>query len=203
MTQYTLIGASSTRAARPLWMLEELGVPYEHIGAKPHSDPVTAHYPHGKVPVLLVDGEPLTDSTAILQYLADVHGRFTAPAGTMARARQDSMVHFLLDEFDAVLWTAARHSFILPEERRMPAIKDLLRWELSRNQAALVRRMGDRPYATGEDFTIADIVLMHCLMWARVAKFDLTEPALGAYSARISARPAFQRVFAPRKEAAQ
>lgn len=198
MTQYTLIGAASTRAARVLWMLEELGVPYEHIGAKPHSDSVTTHYPHGKVPVLLVDGAPLTDSTAILQYLADVHGRFTAPCGTMARARQDGMVHFLIDEFDAVLWTSARHSFILPEEHRVPAVKDSLRWEFSRNQTAAVRRMGEHPYATGEEFTVADILLTHCLMWARAAKFAITEPALGDYAARISARPAFQRVFAGR-----
>lgn len=196
MTHYTLIGSASTRAARPLWMLEELGVPYEHVGAKPHSDPVTHHYPRGKVPVLLVDGEPLTDSTAILQYLADAHGQFTAPAGTMARGRQDSVMQMLLDEFDAVLWTAARHSFILPEEHRVPAIKESLRWEFSRNQAALVRRMGDHPYAAGDTFTIADIVLMHCLIWAKSAKFEIAEPALGAYAARIGARPAFQRVFA-------
>src|SRR5690606_2758994 len=154
---------------------------YEHVGAKPHSDPVTAHYPRGKVPVLLVDGEPLTDSTAILQYLADAHGRFTAAPGTMARARPDSTVHMLLDAFDAVLWTSARHSFILPEDRRVPAVKDSLRWELSTNQAALVRRMGDQPYVTGHEFTIADIILAHCLMWARVAKFEITEPALKAY----------------------
>ncbi|MCB1388356.1 MAG: glutathione S-transferase family protein [Rhodobacteraceae bacterium] len=198
MTQYTLIGHVSTRAARPLWMLEELGLPYEHVAAKPHTDPVTDHSPRGKVPVLLVDGEPLTDSTAILQYLADAHGRFTAPAGTMARARQDSVIHMLLDEFDAVLWTAARHSFVLPPEKRMPAIKDSLRWELAANQAALVRRMGDRPYVSGDEFTIADIVLAHCLMWARAAKFDITEPALAAYAERIGARPAFQRVFARR-----
>ena len=49
----------------------------------------------------------------------------------MARARQDSVVHMLLDEFDAVLWTSARHSFILPEERRLPEIKDSLKWEFA------------------------------------------------------------------------
>ncbi|WP_417626025.1 glutathione S-transferase family protein [Pararhodobacter aggregans] len=195
MTQYTLIGAASTRAGRALWMLEELGVPYEHVGVKPHAEEVTRHYPRGKVPVLLVDGEPLTDSTAIIQYLADAHGRFTAAAGTLDRARQDAMLHLILDEFDAVLWTSARHSFILPAERRVPAVKDSLRWELSVNQASLVRRMGDRPFVTGDDFTVADIVLAHCLIWARAAKFEITEPALQDYAKRIAERPAFQRVF--------
>lgn len=195
MTQYTLIGAASTRAGRALWMLEELGVPYEHVGVKPHAEEVTRHYPRGKVPVLLVDGEPLTDSTAIIQYLADAHGRFTATAGMLDRARQDAMLHLILDEFDAVLWTSARHSFILPAERRVPEVKESLRWEFSVNQASLVRRMGDRPYVTGDEFTVADIVLAHCLIWARAAKFEITEPALQDYAKRIAERPAFQRVF--------
>jgi len=195
MTHYTLIGAASTRAGRALWMLEELGVPYEHVGVKPHAEEVTRHYPRGKVPVLLVDGEPLTDSTAIIQYLADAHGQFTAAAGTLDRARQDAMLHLILDEFDAVLWTSARHSFILPAERRVPEVKESLRWEFSVNQASLVRRMGDRPYVTGDSFTVADVVLAHCLIWARAAKFEITEPALHAYAGRIAERPAFRRVF--------
>lgn len=198
MPNYTLIGAVTTRAARPLWMLEELGVPFEHLGAKPHSEAVLRHYPRGKVPVLLADGETITDSTAIVQYLADAHGRFTAPAGTLARARQDMMTHCALDEFDAVLWTSARHSFILPEEQRVPGIKESLRWEFARNEASMARRMGAGPWLTGEEFTVADIVLGHCLIWARAAKFEVTEPALVDYLARVMARPAFQRAMARR-----
>ena len=59
----------------------------------------------------------------------------------------------------------------------------------------LVRRMGDRPYVTGDSFTVADVVLAHCLIWARAAKFEITEPALHAYAGRIAERPAFRRVF--------
>ncbi len=83
--------------------------------------------PADKVPVLVEDGTPITDSTAIIQYLADRHGRLTRPAGTLGRARQDSLTQFLLDEFDASLWMVARHSFILPEELRLAAVKDSLR----------------------------------------------------------------------------
>lgn len=196
MTKYTLIGSAATRAGRALWMLEELEASYEHMGVKPHAEAVLAHYPRGKVPVLLVDGEPITDSTAILTYLADSHGRFTAPAGTMARARQDMMLHCVLDELDAVLWTAARHSFILPEDKRVPEVKDSLRWELARNQASLARRLGDQPFLMGDEFTVADIVLAHCLLWAKTAKFGISEPALEAYFARMIERPAFGRAMA-------
>lgn len=198
MPQYTLIGALATRAARPAWMLEELGLPFEHVSVKPHAEDVTRHYPRGKVPVLLVDGEPITDSTAIIQYLADAHGRFTAPAGTLARARQDAMTHCLLDEFDAILWTAARHSFILPEDQRVAGVKDSLKWEFARNQASFVQRMGDGPFVMGDAFTVPDIVLAHCLLWAKSAKFDITEPALAEYFQRLSARPAFQRAIGRR-----
>lgn len=193
---YTVIGAATTRAARPMWMLEELGLAYDYIGAKPHGDDVTRHYARGKVPVLLVDGEPITDSTAIIQFLADKHGQFTHPAGTLDRARQDALTHCILDEFDAVLWTSARHSFILPEEHRVPAVKESLRWEFARNQASLVKRMGDQPFVAGDSFTVPDIVLTHCLMWAKSAKFEISEPALLDYFTRMKARPALQRALA-------
>ncbi len=195
---YTLIGAASTRAGRALWMLEELGVPYEHVSVKPHAEDVTRHYPRGKVPVLLVDGAPITDSTAIVQFLADSHGRLTAPAGTLARARQDMMTQCALDEFDAVLWTAARHSFILPPEHRVAGIKESLRWEFAANQASFVRRMGDGPYVMGDEFTVTDVVVAHCLLWANAAKFEISEPVLADYFQRMIARPAFQRAMAKR-----
>lgn len=196
MASYTVIGDAQSRAARVLWMLEELGLPYEHIGVKPRTDEVMRVNPSGKVPVLLIDGQPITDSTAILTFLADSTGRMTAPAGTLARARQDAMTQAVLDEFDAVLWTAARHSFILPREQRVPEVKDSLRWEFNRNQKILATRLGEGPFLMGAELSVPDIVLAHCCHWARVAKFALSEPALLDYAERLLARPSFQRVLA-------
>ncbi len=196
MTSYTVIGDTKSRAARVLWMLEELGLPYEHIGAKPRTEEVTRLNPSGKVPVLLVDGQPITDSTAILTFLADSTSSMTEPAGSLTRARQDALTQAVLDEFDAVLWTAARHSFILPPEQRVPAVKDSLRWEFSRNQKVLAQRLGEGPFLMGDTMTVPDIILAHCGYWARSAKFDLTEPALVDYTDRMLARPAFARVQA-------
>lgn len=193
---YKVVGAVKTRAARVIWMLEELGVPFEHIAATPRSDEARAASPSGKVPVLLVDGVAISDSTAIVQFLADKHGAFTHPAGSIARAQQDSLTHFILDEFDSVLWTAARHSFVLPPELRLPQIKDSLKWELERSQKALVARMGDGPYLMGDDFTVPDIILTHCIGWAMSAKFDITEDRLNTYNAQVRTRPAFLRAMA-------
>lgn len=195
---YTVIGNTQSRAARVLWMLEELGIPYEHVGVKPHTAEVSRFNPSGKVPVLLVDGAPVTDSTAIVQFLADRHNRFTHPAGSLERARQDALTQCILDEFDAILWTAARHSFILPEAQRVPQIKDSLRWEFTRNQGLFVRRMGDAPFLMGDEMTVPDLVLAHCGIWARAAKFDIVEPVLGEYLGRMLQRPALRRALAAR-----
>ncbi len=192
---YVVIGAKATRAVRVLWMLEELGQPYSHNPAKPQSDSVVEMNPAGKVPVLVVAGTPITDSTAILQFLADKHGALTYAAGSLERARQDSLTQFLLDEFDAALWMAARHSFILPEALRYGAIKDSLKWEFQRSQKTLVLRMGDGPFLMGERMTVPDIIAAHCGIWAATAKFPVSEPVLSAYFARMRARPALQRVL--------
>lgn len=193
---YSVLGTVRTRTARVLWMLEELGQPYEHIAIGPRSAEVRAVNPSGKVPVLLVDGVAISDSTAILQYLADRHGQLTYPAGSIDRARQDSLTQFVLDEFDALLWTASRHSFILPEEHRLPAIKDSLRWEFARSQTALVARMGGGPFLMGATITVPDLILTHCGLWAGLAKFPITEPRFAAYLEAMRARPAFQRAMA-------
>ena len=79
-------GSAKSRAFRVLWMLEEVGEPYEHVDAAPHSAEIVARNPSGKVPVLEVEGTALTDSTAILTWLADRHGKLTFPAGTLERA---------------------------------------------------------------------------------------------------------------------
>jgi glutathione S-transferase len=192
---YTLIGSAKTRSARVLWLLEELGQPFTHIAAGPQSTEARAHNLAGKVPILIEDGQQITDSTAILTYLADKHGQFTAPAGTIARAHQDSLTHFLLDEFDAILWTAARHSFVLPEDKRLPAIKDSLKWEYARSVSRLEQRL-QGPFLLGDAMTIPDIIATHCLLWGLSAKFDAPSGALADYLARMRARPAFVRAMA-------
>jgi glutathione S-transferase len=198
MTQqgYTVIGTTKSRALRVLWMLEELGQPFTHVPAQPRSEGVVSVNPAGKVPVLICDGTPVTDSTAIVQFLADRHGAFTHPAGTLDRARQDSMTQFLLDEFDSALWMAARHSFILPPELRQAAVKDSLMWEFARSQKTLAARIGDAPFLMGEAMTVPDIILAHCGVWAKVAGFPVVESKLKDYLERLTARPAFRRAMA-------
>lgn len=114
----------------------------------------------------------------------------------MERARQDSLTQFLLDEFDAALWLAARHSFVLPEELRLSAIKNTLRWEFEKSQKQLIHRMGEGDFVIGDQMTVPDIILAHCLIWALTAKFPVIEPRLSKFLAQMRERPAFRRAVA-------
>jgi len=192
---YKVYGKVFSRAMRVLWMLEEIGAPYEFVDAAPRSEAVLALNPSGKVPVFQIDGATLTDSTAIMTYLADKHGKLTYPAGTLERAQQDALTHCILDEIDSVLWTAARHSFILPEERRVPEVKDSLIWEFTRNLQRLEERFTG-PFLMGDRMTIADIILVHCLNWAFSAKFPIESEKLLAYAKEMRGRDAFKRALA-------
>jgi glutathione S-transferase len=190
---YTVIGTAKSRALRVLWMLEELAQPYAHVAVGPRSDEAKAHNPSGKIPALLVDGQAITDSVAIMTYLADRHGALTFPAGTLDRARQDAFTQLINDEFDSLLWIAARHSFILPEEMRLPAIKDSLKWEFERSQVRLGDTLGDGPFLMGDTMTVPDLLLAHCMRWAANANFPVADARIIAHRDRMLARPAFER----------
>ena len=193
MTAYTVIGSRKNRGFRVIWMLEELGVPYDVRPDGPRSDAVRNLSPLGKVPILIADGTALTDSVAILAYLADRHGAQTFPAGTLERAKQNGLMQFVVEEMDSVLWTASKHSFVLPEEHRVPEVKPSTKWEFSQSVERFVTLLGDGPFLMGETFTITDIVAGHCGGWASVARFPVTSDPFRAYIDRLRARPAYKR----------
>lgn len=192
---YKVFGLPASRAFRVLWALEEIGAPYELVPCPPRSDVVKRLNPSGKIPVLQHGDEILTDSTAILSYLADRHACLTAPMGTLERTRQDALTYTLLDELDALVWTAARHSFVLPQEHRYPDIKRSLKWEFSRNLDRISENI-EGPFLMGDELRIPDIVFLHSLDWAKSARFPIDNPAVEDYSKRLHSRPAFKRVAA-------
>ncbi len=188
---YKLIGSPKTRAFRVLWMLEELGVRYEVDPASPQSDTMRAVNPSGKVPALLADGEVIIDSTAICQFLADRHGKFTFPAGSIQRGLQDSWTHFALDDVDSVLWFNAKNTFILPEELRSDKARDACRYEFDKSMKVLEERLGDNTYVMGDDFTVPDFLLGHCAGWAvNGAGWTIAPKTVADYVERVRSRPA-------------
>ena len=192
---YTVVGSRTNRTFRVLWALEELGVEYDHKPFAVRSAEALEHSPTGKLPALICEGEVITDSAAIITFLADRHGGLTFPAGSVRRAQQDALLHRVIDEIDAVLWTAARHSFILPEAERVPAVKDSLKLEFTRSLDRLMEQI-DGPYLMGDTMTIPDIILAHCGGWAYNAKFPLENEAFKTYTNRLRERDAFKRAAA-------
>ena len=188
---YKVIGNTNTRTLRVLWAMKEIGLKYEHVQVNAQSVDAKKFNISGKVPTLDANGVNIADSTAIVTYLADKYNQLTFPAGTIERAQQDSFTQFILDELDSILWTAARHSFVLPKEMRVSELKDTLRWEFARSLKILESRMGTGPNVMGEEFTIPDIILTHVGGWARVAKFDIPDGKLRDYFRRQIKRPAY------------
>jgi len=188
---YKVIGNTNTRTLRVLWAMNEIGLKYEHVQVNAQSADAKKFNISGKVPTLQANGVNIADSTAIVTYLADKYNQLTFPAGTIERAQQDSFTQFLLDELDSILWTAARHSFVLPKEMRVSELKNTLHWEFARSLKVLESRMSTGPNVMGEKFTIPDIILTHIGGWARVAKFDIPDGKLRDYFRQQIKRPAY------------
>ena len=140
----------------------------------------------GSVPVLeLEDGTRLTEGPAIVQYLADrAPAKQLVPAnGTIERYRLQEWLNFITSEL---------HKQFSPMFD--PASTDELK-NAQRNRIAgrldwIVKQLGDQPYLTGEQFTVADAYLFTVLNWTRVTGIDLARwPALQAYQTRIAHRP--------------
>lgn len=192
---YKVIGAPKTRTMRVLWMLEELGQDYEVHPASPHSAEVLPGNPGGKIPVLQVDGATLRDSVAICTYLADRHGNLTHPAGTIERARQDAMTQFCVDEVEGALWTAAKNTFVNPEEHRADPVIPVAKYEFAKALNTLERHLEGNEYVAGETFTVPDLLLGHCAGWAKNASFEVPDGPVASYFERMRGRPALARAM--------
>lgn len=192
---YTVIGYGGTRAFRVLWMLEELGILYAHERVMPFTDHAQTRTPGGRLPALeLSDGQILLDSIAIITFLADRHEALTFPPGTVERARQDELLQLVMDSIDHPLmyWTLA------VQRRGEPVSDDVKQW-CGRRVVMGMHRIGemladndDEPWLTGRAFTIADIVLGHCLHWADRYGLSPSHPRLLRHFSAVELRPAYR-----------
>ena len=197
---YKLIGSAKSRAFRVMWMLEELGQAYEQDSVAPQSPEALAVNPSAKVPALMDGDDVIIDSVAICQYLADKHDNFTHKAGTIERAKQDSFTHLALDELDGALWWAAKNSFVLPEDLRSDKAAAACEYDYMRGLAHLEARLDDNQFVTGDEFTVPDLIIGHCMGWGiNVMKWQPPKGPLQDYLARLHERPAFKAAWAKRE----
>lgn len=192
---YTVLGHPRSRALRVIWALEELGQPYQVDPQPPRSADLIAINGTGKIPVLKTPEGMISDSLAIVTYLADKHGDLTYPAGSIERAQQDALTNYVNAEVDAALWLYAKHSFVLPEDLRVPDVKPTAIKEYIRALGILAGLKGDNTYLAGDRFTIADILLSHCVGWAITAKIPPPEGDFGDFLKSLRQRPAMQKTL--------
>lgn len=190
-----LYGFGPTRSLRALWALQELDTEFEfvtvNLQAGEHRQPDFLRLnPAGKLPVL-VDGDlVVTESAAIVMYLAEkYHAKGLMPADLKARAQAYRWSLFAVTELEQPLWRIARHTFIYPENKRLPEDIALARQEFVAMAAILDRHMEGREFIVGDHITIADCVTAYVLDWGNELELIDGSPNLKAYLERMYARP--------------
>jgi glutathione S-transferase len=184
-----------TRSIRVRWVLQELGVEFEAISinmqAGEHRTPdfLTIN-PTGKLPVL-IDGEHIiTESVVIALYLGEKYPESNlVPTDLLLRAQLYRWLLFTATELEQPLWRIARHTFIYPEELRLPAEMPLARQDFTSMAVVLENHLLDRQFVVGEHVTVADFVLAYTLDWANEVQLLATFPTLVDYMERMYKRP--------------
>jgi len=190
-----LYGFAPTRSIRALWTLRELDVDFEFIVVDlmkgEHRRPeFLAINPAGKLPVL-VDGDfVLTESVAIVLYLAEKYPESQLlPTGLRARAEVHRWLLFTATELEQPLWRISRHTALYPKEKRLAAEIPLARQDFLDMAAVMEKHVAGRQYLAGDAVTVADIVAAYTLDWANEVHLLDTFPLLRAYMDRMYARP--------------
>jgi glutathione S-transferase len=192
-----------TRSIRALWTLREIGVDFElitvNLMAGEHRKPEFLQInPAGKLPVL-VDGDlVLTESGAIVLYLAEKYPEARLmPTGLAERAELHRWLLFTVTELEQPLWRIARHTTLYPKDKRLPDEVPLASRDFRSMAAVLEKHMKGRQFIVGDNVSVADFVAAYTLDWANEVKLLDAAPELLAYMERMYARPkAPQRIAA-------
>jgi glutathione S-transferase len=196
----TLHHLETSRSTRIIWILEELGLPYEMITHQ--RNPMTrlappelkAIHPLGKSPVIVDDGAVMAESGAIIEYLVEKYGngRLRPAVGSadwrtylhfMHFAEGSAMLPLMLKLYTGFLGEGAA-----PLQPRIDS-------EIVNHIGYLNGHLTMRDYLCEMGFTAADIQVSYLLENMAASGAIAAFPALGPYMERLHARPAFQRAI--------
>jgi glutathione S-transferase len=190
-----------TRSVRILWLLEELGVPYElaRVTFKPTTDAFFIQdTPTGKLPTIEDGDVVMAESGAIVEYLLERYGegRLAPVPGTSERARFLQWCHFAESTAFAPIGVVVWLTVYRDDADAHP---DLVAHARQRAQSALDQvetALAGNDYLLGAVFTAADIMMGFTLYAAKT--LNLLQPAhanIAAYLDRLMARPALQKAM--------
>ncbi|NJK76343.1 MAG: glutathione S-transferase family protein [Oscillatoriales cyanobacterium RU_3_3] len=183
-----------TRSIRVRWTLQELGVDFEsvtvNLAAGEHRSPEFLKInPAGKLPVLVDGGFALTESVAIVLYLAEKYlHKGLLPTELQQRAQVNRWLLFAATELEQPLWRITRHTALYPEHLRLTADISLARQDFKDMAAVMEAHMQGRLFIVGETLTVADLVSAYTLDWANEVQLLDDFPQLFAYMERMYAR---------------
>jgi len=201
MADLTLYHAAPSRSSIALWMLEEIGEPYDvkliKLSAGDNMKPdYLAINPMGKVPALKHRDTVITEVAAICTYLADEFPakKLNVPAGTTQRGVYLKWLFFGPSCVEpAVIDRAA--------PRKEEARRAMLGYgDFDTCMNVVAKAVDKGPWIMGEQFTAADVVIGSNIRFGTMFKLIPERPEFTAYAARIAARPAAQRAAAKDKE---
>lgn len=207
---------NNSRSQRVLWLLEELGVPYEikkyQRDAKTMLAPpeLLAVHPLGKSPVVTDDGVTVAETGAIVEYLLEKHGagRLVPPAGGEEQRRFRYWLHFaegsamppLLMKlvFDRIGSGQGMPFFVKPIAKAIATkVKGMMvEPNLKRQLDFMETELGKSEWFAGPEFTAADVQMSFPLeAAAQRAGLDASRPRLMAFLKKIHARPAYKKAL--------
>src|ERR1700690_642097 len=196
----TLYHCAAARSFRPLWTLEELGLPYD-LKMLPFPPRVFAKEyltlnPLGTIPLLLDDETRMTESAAIAQYLVTRYGP-TPLAVDVDEPDYGAYLNWLHFGEATLTFPQAlvlRYSKLEPQERRSPQVAtDYAKWFFGRLRAVEAAIANNEMLCAGR-FTVADISVGYALLLAeRIGLAADFGPAVTAYWKRLRERDGYCR----------
>ena len=195
MTPPRLYYMPRTRSSRVLWVLEEIGAPYELTeipGAQRRSVDHLSRHPLGRVPALqLGDGTSMFESAAICLQLADLNpdAALIGPIGSTERGLVYQWVVFAVSELEAPLFRWIRE---LGEGTTDSPARD----RFSEAAAAMESVLADGEWLVDDRFSVADVMCASVLQGANARELLRPWSGLEAYVQRSEARPAYARAAA-------
>ncbi len=192
--------APRSRSLRVVWACEELGVPYETspVSFQQLQQPeFLAVSPGGTLPALDAGAVRMTESVAIIHYLAVKHG---SPLAVEPQdVRYPDYLQFLVfgeATLAAPLNAVVGTRFMGPEDQKDNFTVQVIMQSYQRRLSPLLQQLERGDYMAGDDFTMADISVGYALGLAEMLKICEHPAPIQAYRERLTARPAYQRAAA-------